>query len=170
MERCGSVAVGRSERGDDAAGAVLDVSFDPRAESGLRFIDVDWEDLLPSLKPMGLNIMLNTNCQQPMLAMALADHVRYLSLVEVCNHVRSRVFQRAAHCAQLLSDYHGCDSQQYNDVISARKKCLCLLGKVRAQRFGWGALRHAEACACSDFCQRCMHRRSASPTMRSTRF
>ena len=69
--------------GDESTGVVLDVSFDPRSESGLRFIDVNWEDMLPSLKPLGLNVLLNTNCNQPWLAMRLADHVRYLSLMEV---------------------------------------------------------------------------------------
>lgn len=33
----------------------------------------------------GLNVLLNnTGCVQPWLATRLADHVRYLSLLEVC--------------------------------------------------------------------------------------
>lgn len=88
-----------AEAGREAA-VVLDVRFDGTCEYGIRFIDVDWRKLLPSLKPLGLNVLLNTACNQPWQALRLADHVRYLTLV------------------------------QYGEIVAARKKCLCMLGKT----------------------------------------
>ncbi|XP_066292609.1 transmembrane protein 94-like [Branchiostoma lanceolatum] len=38
---------------------VLDITTDPHSSSGLRFDDTRWERHLNSLKPLGLNIMLN---------------------------------------------------------------------------------------------------------------
>ncbi|KAI9484564.1 hypothetical protein BDB00DRAFT_854740 [Zychaea mexicana] len=40
----------------------LDVTEDSDEEYGLKFEDQDWEQYLASLKPVGLNFMLNTNC------------------------------------------------------------------------------------------------------------
>ncbi|KAI7850621.1 hypothetical protein BDC45DRAFT_518069 [Circinella umbellata] len=40
----------------------LDVEDDSDEELGLKFEDNDWEQYIPSLKPVGLNFMLNTNC------------------------------------------------------------------------------------------------------------
>ncbi|KAI7885791.1 hypothetical protein K492DRAFT_123348 [Lichtheimia hyalospora FSU 10163] len=40
----------------------VDVTEDSDEELGIKFEDQDWEHYLPSLKPVGLNFMLNTNC------------------------------------------------------------------------------------------------------------
>eukprot|EP00124_Ichthyophonus_hoferi_P004185 Ihof_evm1s432 gene=Ihof_evmTU1s432 len=77
----------------------LEMTFDPGRENGLRFMDVNWRNMLSSLKPMGLNVLLNTGCQQTALVTQLADHVKYLTLLE-----------------------HG-------RVLNDRRMCLCLLGK-----------------------------------------
>ncbi|KAI9014158.1 hypothetical protein DFJ74DRAFT_681622 [Hyaloraphidium curvatum] len=41
---------------------VMDITEDPRAYNGLRFEESDWPRFISSLKPLGLNQILNTNC------------------------------------------------------------------------------------------------------------
>ncbi|CAG8560568.1 4100_t:CDS:10 [Acaulospora morrowiae] len=41
---------------------VLDVAEDPSTEFRVRFEDQDWDQHLSRLKPLGLNLLLNTNC------------------------------------------------------------------------------------------------------------
>ncbi|KAG9296240.1 hypothetical protein G9A89_014832 [Geosiphon pyriformis] len=40
----------------------LDLAEDPNAPFGIKFEDQDWQQYLPCLKPLGLNLLLNTNC------------------------------------------------------------------------------------------------------------
>ncbi|CAG8502932.1 3042_t:CDS:10 [Ambispora gerdemannii] len=40
----------------------LDVAEDPNRYFSVKFEDQDWEQYLPCLKPVGLNLLLNTNC------------------------------------------------------------------------------------------------------------
>ncbi|KAL1921766.1 uncharacterized protein VTP21DRAFT_10408 [Calcarisporiella thermophila] len=40
----------------------LDIVEDARQPPGIRFEDEDWNQHLPSLKPIGLNLLLNTSC------------------------------------------------------------------------------------------------------------
>ncbi|KAF8982648.1 hypothetical protein BGZ46_000897 [Entomortierella lignicola] len=47
---------------EDEETIVLDVLEDDYTPNGLRFEDKDWDNYLPSLKPIGLNQLLNTNC------------------------------------------------------------------------------------------------------------
>jgi magnesium-transporting ATPase (P-type) len=47
---------------EDEDTAVLDVLEDDISPNGLRFEDKDWESYIQSLKPIGLNQLLNTNC------------------------------------------------------------------------------------------------------------
>jgi hypothetical protein len=41
---------------------VLDVTEDPHAPTGVRFDDPEWSNHMSLLKPLGLNLVLNTNC------------------------------------------------------------------------------------------------------------
>ncbi|KAI1321202.1 hypothetical protein EDD11_007768 [Mortierella claussenii] len=47
---------------EDEETVVLDVLEDTCSPNGLRFEDKDWENYIQSLKPIGLNQLLNTNC------------------------------------------------------------------------------------------------------------
>ncbi|KAG0298939.1 hypothetical protein BGZ98_010429 [Dissophora globulifera] len=47
---------------EDDDTVVLDVLEDAYLPNGLRFEDKDWENYIQSLKPIGLNQLLNTNC------------------------------------------------------------------------------------------------------------
>ncbi|KAF9351305.1 hypothetical protein BGX26_010654 [Mortierella sp. AD094] len=47
---------------EDEETIVLDVLEDNFSPNGLRFEDKDWDNYLQSLKPIGLNQLLNTNC------------------------------------------------------------------------------------------------------------
>ncbi|EDO30476.1 predicted protein [Nematostella vectensis] len=60
--------------------AVLNVSNDPESQFGLRFDDKRWQDNLSSLKPLGLNILLNSPCSSPVRNLRLADCTGHLSL------------------------------------------------------------------------------------------
>ncbi|CAG8734899.1 8203_t:CDS:2, partial [Funneliformis caledonium] len=41
---------------------LLDIAEDPSTEFGVKFEDQDWNQHLSRLKPLGLNLLLNTNC------------------------------------------------------------------------------------------------------------
>lgn len=52
---------------------------------GVRLLQSSRGTALKECTYTGLNVLLNnTGCVQPWLATRLADHVRYLSLLEVC--------------------------------------------------------------------------------------
>lgn len=78
---------------------VLNLSSDPESQFGLRFDDVRWQNHLNSLKPLGLNILLNSCCKSPVRCLRFADHTGLLSL-----------------------SYNSVPLPSY-------RRCLCLLGK-----------------------------------------
>ncbi|CAG8604208.1 7716_t:CDS:10 [Paraglomus brasilianum] len=77
----------------------LDVAEDPEMPFGVRFEDQDWSQYMSSLKPLGLNLLLNTTCG------ALQG--------------RKRIDQH-----QKWSKLH-----RYAKTKPARQSCLCQLGK-----------------------------------------
>eukprot|EP01134_Creolimax_fragrantissima_P001352 CFRG1352T1 len=79
---------------------VMEMTHDKRLKYGFKFFDSDWEVRLPLLKPLGLNVLLNTNCHRPWLSMRHADQMRYITYVKL------------------------------NKVLTSRKRCLCLLAKT----------------------------------------
>ncbi|KAF9128590.1 hypothetical protein BGW39_004945 [Mortierella sp. 14UC] len=84
---------------EDEDTAVLDVLEDDLSPNGLRFEDKDWESYIQSLKPIGLNQLLNTNCS-----------------------TLSAVRRREAHRKCNTLHYH-CKTR------AAQQTCLCRLGK-----------------------------------------
>ncbi len=56
----------------------LDLLHDLSSPTGLRFQDLDWRVHLPSLKALGLNILLNNVCTIPGHGAAIRDHARFL--------------------------------------------------------------------------------------------
>ncbi|KAF9899771.1 hypothetical protein EC991_008337 [Linnemannia zychae] len=84
---------------DDEDTVVLDVLEDDLSPNGLRFEDKDWESYIQSLKPIGLNQLLNTNCS-----------------------TLSAVRRREAHRKCNTLHYH-CKTR------GAQQTCLCRLGK-----------------------------------------
>ncbi|XP_028413200.1 transmembrane protein 94-like isoform X2 [Dendronephthya gigantea] len=60
---------------------VLNLSCDPKSEFGVIFDDIRWRKHLSSLKPLGLNILLNAPCSSPVNAVKLTDHLGHLSLL-----------------------------------------------------------------------------------------
>ncbi|XP_027057487.1 transmembrane protein 94-like isoform X1 [Pocillopora damicornis] len=59
---------------------VLNLSSDPESQFGLRFDDIRWQNHINSLKPLGLNILLNSCCKSPVRCLRFADHTGLLSL------------------------------------------------------------------------------------------
>lgn len=59
---------------------VLSLSSDPESQFGIRFDDVRWQNHINSLKPLGLNILLNSCCKSPVQSLRFADHTGLLSL------------------------------------------------------------------------------------------
>lgn len=59
---------------------VLSLSSDPESQFGLRFDDIRWQKHINSLKPLGLNILLNSCCKSPVQSLRFADHTGLLSL------------------------------------------------------------------------------------------
>jgi hypothetical protein len=47
---------------DSQEPVTLDIRENLEMPNGLCFEDKDWQKYLPSLKPFGLNLLLNTNC------------------------------------------------------------------------------------------------------------
>jgi len=78
---------------------ILDVEESAQNPNGIRFEDSDWNNHLSSLKPLGLNLLLNTNC-------GFAE-----------GKIRNDPHRR-------LSGLHFCGRTQ-----SARQTCLCRLGR-----------------------------------------
>ncbi|XP_078346969.1 transmembrane protein 94-like isoform X3 [Oculina patagonica] len=78
---------------------VLNLSSDPESQFGLRFDDIRWQNHINSLKPLGLNILLNSCCKSPLRYLRFADHTGLLSL-----------------------SYNSVPLPSY-------RRCLCLLGK-----------------------------------------
>jgi len=78
---------------------ILDVEENAQNPNGIRFEDNDWSSHLSSLKPLGLNLLLNTNC-------GFAE-----------GKIRNDPHRR-------LSGLHFCGRTQ-----SARQTCLCRLGR-----------------------------------------
>lgn len=72
---------------------VLNISPDPKSPYGIQFDDPDWEQMLPSLKPLGVNMLLNSPCQYPIKSLRTQDFSRHLSLAG--NH-------------NVVSSYQGC--------------------------------------------------------------
>ncbi|KAF9156424.1 hypothetical protein BG015_005393 [Linnemannia schmuckeri] len=84
---------------EDEDTVVLDVLEDDLSPNGLRFEDKDWESYIQSLKPIGLNQLLNTNCG-----------------------TLSAVRRRESHRKCNTLHYH-CKTR------AAQQTCLCRLGK-----------------------------------------
>ncbi|KAF9924116.1 hypothetical protein FBU30_005856 [Linnemannia zychae] len=84
---------------EDEDTVVLDVLEDSQSPNGIRFEDKDWESYIQSLKPIGLNQLLNTNCS-------------------TLSAVRRRESHRKCNTLQ----YHG-------KTRAAQQTCLCRLGK-----------------------------------------
>lgn len=59
---------------------VLDVTEDPRAYYGMRFEESDWPRFISSLKPLGLNQILNTNCGFAQGRMRSDPHKKLLNI------------------------------------------------------------------------------------------
>nr|CAG8456084.1 11001_t:CDS:10 [Entrophospora candida] len=59
---------------------VLDVAEDPSAPFGVKFEDQDWQQHLSRLKPLGLNLLLNTNCGVLKGRELTEQHRKYSSL------------------------------------------------------------------------------------------
>ncbi|KAG0265683.1 hypothetical protein DFQ27_000470 [Actinomortierella ambigua] len=75
---------------------VLDVAEDPLTSSGVRFEDRDWANHLPSLKPLGLNQLLNTKCDHTLSACRRHEsHRKYTGLSA---HGRNRAAQQTCLC------------------------------------------------------------------------
>jgi len=83
----------------DGKSVILDVEESSQNPNGIRFEDNDWSNHLASLKPLGLNLLLNTNC-------GFAE-----------GKIRNDPHRR-------LSGLHFCGRTQ-----SARQTCLCRLGR-----------------------------------------
>ncbi|ORX41336.1 hypothetical protein BCR36DRAFT_364581 [Piromyces finnis] len=83
----------------DGKSVILDVEESSQNPNGIRFEDSDWNNHLSSLKPLGLNLLLNTNC-------GFAE-----------GKIRNDPHRR-------LSGLHFCGRTQ-----SARQTCLCRLGR-----------------------------------------
>ncbi|KAF9123590.1 hypothetical protein BGX30_001345 [Mortierella sp. GBA39] len=84
---------------EDEDTVVLDVLEDDLSPNGLRFEDKDWESYIQSLKPIGLNQLLNTSCS-----------------------TLSAVRRRESHRKCNTLHYH-CKTR------AAQQTCLCRLGK-----------------------------------------
>ncbi|KAG0348719.1 hypothetical protein BG004_004433 [Podila humilis] len=80
---------------DDEETVVLDVLEDEFSPNGLRFEDKDWETYIQSLKPIGLNQLLNTKCSSLSALRRKEDHRK-------CNtlhfHSRTRAAQQTCVC------------------------------------------------------------------------
>ncbi|KAF9090739.1 hypothetical protein BGX23_005760 [Mortierella sp. AD031] len=80
---------------EDEDTVVLDVLEDDLSPNGLRFEDKDWESYIQSLKPIGLNQLLNTNC-------GTLSAVRRRESHRKCNtlhyHCRTRAAQQTCLC------------------------------------------------------------------------
>ncbi|KAG0019992.1 hypothetical protein BGZ80_004937 [Entomortierella chlamydospora] len=80
---------------EDEDTIVLDVFEDNFSTNGLRFEDKDWNTYLQSLKPIGLNQLLNTNCGALSAPRRKGPHRK-------CNtlhyHSRTRAAQQACLC------------------------------------------------------------------------
>ncbi|PKK76448.1 calcium ATPase [Rhizophagus irregularis] len=79
--------------------AVLDIAEDPSTSFGVQFEDQDWDQHLSRLKPLGLNLLLNTNCGVLKGKKRAEQHRKSSSL-----HIRAK-------------------------TKPARQSCLCRLGK-----------------------------------------
>ncbi|KAF9583941.1 hypothetical protein BGW38_008058 [Lunasporangiospora selenospora] len=75
--------------------AVLDVLEDDSMNNGLRFEDKDWETYIQSLKPIGLNQLLNTNCGS-LSAMRRRESHRKCNNLHI--HSRTRPAQQTCLC------------------------------------------------------------------------
>ncbi|KAF9330506.1 hypothetical protein BG006_006536 [Podila minutissima] len=80
---------------EDEETVVLDVLEDELSPNGLRFEDKDWETYIQSLKPIGLNQLLNTKCGSLSALRRRDDHRK-------CNtlhfHSRTRAAQQTCLC------------------------------------------------------------------------
>ncbi|KAF9303342.1 hypothetical protein BGZ74_003951 [Mortierella antarctica] len=80
---------------EDEETVVLDVLEDELSPNGLRFEDKDWETYIQSLKPIGLNQLLNTKCGSFSALRRRDDHRK-------CNtlhfHSRTRAAQQTCLC------------------------------------------------------------------------
>ncbi|KAF9352504.1 hypothetical protein BGX34_012122, partial [Mortierella sp. NVP85] len=80
---------------EDEEMVVLDVLEDNFSPNGLRFEDKDWETYIQSLKPIGLNQLLNTNCGALSAPRRREPHRK-------CNtmhyHCRTRAAQQTCLC------------------------------------------------------------------------
>ncbi|KAG0027796.1 hypothetical protein BGZ81_005289 [Podila clonocystis] len=80
---------------EDEETVVLDVLEDEFSPNGLRFEDKDWETYIQSLKPIGLNQLLNTKCGSLSALRRRDDHRK-------CNalhfHSRTRAAQQTCLC------------------------------------------------------------------------
>ncbi|RWS28155.1 uncharacterized protein B4U80_10848 [Leptotrombidium deliense] len=79
---------------------VLDITHDPHSSHGIQFDDPDWKRFLPNLKPIGLNILLNT-CNQE----AQQEYTQF------CDHIT---------CESLNNEA---------SVPVVNKRCLCELAR-----------------------------------------
>ena len=48
----------------------------------MQFASGNWDKHMGSLKPLGLNILLNNNCLQPEKALMIADHSAHIDTRE----------------------------------------------------------------------------------------
>ncbi|KAK9767419.1 hypothetical protein K7432_002819 [Basidiobolus ranarum] len=84
---------------DDDELTALDLTENSFNSNGIQFEDRDWQKYLPSLKPLGLNLLLNTDCGVRQ-GRRRADHHRKFSSIH--DHAR---------------------------LLPSRQSCLCRLGK-----------------------------------------
>lgn len=59
---------------------ILSISPHSKSKHGIQFDDVDWDEEMPSLKPLGINILLNSSCLYPLKSIRDDDFIRHLSL------------------------------------------------------------------------------------------
>ncbi|RWS16661.1 uncharacterized protein B4U79_14914 [Dinothrombium tinctorium] len=79
---------------------VLDITHDPHSSYGIQFDDPDWKRFLPNLKPIGLNILLNT-----------CNNAAQEEYTQFCDHIQ---------CESLNNEA---------SVPVVNKRCLCELAR-----------------------------------------
>jgi len=82
---------------------VLTISYDPDSATHLQFDDVTWEECLTSIKPLGMNILLNSSCDYPMKALRNQDFIGHLYLM---NNDHATFSNKGCLCN--LSKHIGC--------------------------------------------------------------
>ncbi|CAI2180491.1 8935_t:CDS:10 [Funneliformis geosporum] len=74
---------------------LLDIAEDPSTEFGVKFEDQDWNQHLSRLKPLGLNLLLNTNCGVLKGRKREHQHRKYSSF---CIHTKSKPARQSCLC------------------------------------------------------------------------